>query len=165
MAARRKTCTAAGCSDHCVHIPLDGNVVSLSLKAAVTCYKSPFLSAWCCWKVYWSLRSYSSKWIATAFEEHLSIVTKLLSILLFCVNLPPHLMGKLLAEWCWQCIKPPLQSLSLWLPYSPCPAPKRLLVLAHPHPPPFLQLTTGEQHVSRVKLTCCKGIYETLSKP
>lgn len=45
MAASRKTCTAAGCSDHCVLIPLDGNAVSLSLKAAVTCYESPFLSA------------------------------------------------------------------------------------------------------------------------
>lgn len=61
MAASRKPCTAAGCSDHCVHIPLDGNAVSLSLKAAVTRYKSPFLSAWCGWKVDWSLRWHSSK--------------------------------------------------------------------------------------------------------
>lgn len=42
MAASRKTCAAAGCSDHCVHIPLDGNAVSLSLEAAVIGYKSPF---------------------------------------------------------------------------------------------------------------------------
>lgn len=41
MAASR-TGTAAGCSDHCVHIPLDGNAVSLSLEAAVIGYKSPF---------------------------------------------------------------------------------------------------------------------------
>lgn len=120
------------------------------------------LKSWLTFKVIFLKVNCNCLW--RALEYHYK-VKLLLPIFLFCVNLPPHLMGKLLADWCWQCIKPPLQSLLLWLPYSPCPAPERLLVLAHPYSPPFLHLTTGEQHVSRVKLTCCKGIYETLSKP